>query len=110
METALKTDTAKRIKKEIEAHVRGYSNFFVVYSNWYIGITNNVSKRKTQHKTANKGDLYFWVDYNARSRRIAEAIELYFHKKGMLETEKVGGAKEDSKYIYVYKKHPTIVD
>ena len=78
METALKTDTAKRIKKEIETHVRGYSNFFVVYSNWYIGITNNVSKRKTQHKTANKGDLYFWVDYNARSRRIAEAIELYF--------------------------------
>lgn len=62
----LQTDTAKRIKKAIEIHLRERSSFVVDYSNWYIGITYNVNKRKTQHKSANKGDLYFWIDFNAR--------------------------------------------
>jgi len=41
----------------------------------------------------------------------AEIIETYFHSKGMLNTDDKGGYdKENSKYVYVYKKHPTILD
>ena len=39
----LKTVTAKRIIKEIELYTSKNSTFYVVYSNWYCGITNKTS-------------------------------------------------------------------
>jgi predicted GIY-YIG superfamily endonuclease len=109
LQPALQTDTAKNIIREFEKWALKNSTGWIVYSNWYVGITNNPNARKSAHNSAN-GHLYFWLEQNARSRRIAEAIETYFHNKGMKEKDLKGGAKDDSKYIYIYKKYPTIVD
>jgi hypothetical protein len=108
--TPLQTDTAQSIIRRIEYWVKKNSTFFVEYSNWYIGITNKPHIRKSQHTTNIEGKPYFWQEYNARTRNIAEAIEKRFHDKGMKDARHVGGAKSDSKYVYVYKKYPTIFD
>ena len=111
MNKDLKTKTAKKIIKEIESHIFQNSTFYVVYDNWYCGITNNPISRQNAHKSKNGKTTFLWESYNARSVNIALAIETYFHSKGMLNTDDKGGYdKENSKYVYVYKKHPTILD
>lgn len=107
----LKTKTAKRIIKEIESHISENSTLYVVYSNWYCGVTNNSNKRKSGHKTKDNITPALWKCFNARSVKIALDIETYFHKKGMLDTDEKGGYdKTTSKFIYVFKKHTTILD
>ena len=107
----LKTVTAKKIIKEIELYISENSTFFIKYENWYCGITNNPNTRKSGHKTKNNTVPALWKPFNARSVKISLAIETYFHKKGMLDTDDKGGYdKEKSKFIYIYKKHPTILD
>ena len=110
-ENPLKTKTAKKIIKEIELQVSENSTLYVEYSNWYCGITNNPTVRKSGHKSKNNRKPAFWKSFNARSVKISLSIETHFHKKGMLDTDDKGGYdKEKSKFIYVYKKHPTILD
>jgi len=107
----LRTKTARLIIKEINNHIKKNSTLVVVYENWYCGITNNPDARKRVHKNKNNETPAFWKSFNARSVRIALALETYFHKKGMLDTDDKGGYdKNTSKYIYIYKKHPTIFD
>jgi len=108
--TPLQTQTAKSIVRKIEYWVKKNSTVYVEYKNWYVGITNKPHKRKAGHKTNIKAEPYFWQEYNARSRQIAEAIEKRFHDKGMREARHAGGVRMDSKYVYVYKKYPTIFD
>lgn len=102
--------TTTKIKKQIEKYVKENSNFFVDYSRWYIGVTNNPEIRKNQHKSLNNKEPNFWKHWYCYSKENALEIEKYFHKKGMLETSKTGGVAEDSKYVYVYKKYLTILD
>jgi len=107
----LKTKTAKKIIKEINAFTFENSTFKVKYSRWYCGITNKPATRKSGHKSTNNRTPALWKSFNARSVKIALAIETYFHKKGMLDTDDKGGYdKVKSKFIYIYKKHPTILD
>lgn len=108
--TPLQTTTATSISRKIEYWVKKNSTLVTEYSNWYVGITNKPHIRKGQHATKNAGKPYFWQEYNARTREIAEAIEKRFHDKGMKDARHAGGARYDSKYVYVYKKHPTIWD
>lgn len=79
-------------------------------SRWYIGVTSHPIKRQKQHQSKNKATTTYFVYFNARTKEIAKAIELYFHKKGMLETIKPGRLIKESKYVYLYKKQPTILD
>jgi len=106
----LQTKTAKTIKKFINNHVNEHSNFKIVYSRWYVGVTNNPTNRKNAHKNTNQKEPYFWVHFNCRSKNIALAIEQFYHDKGMLETDHQGGTANDTYYVYVYKKHKTILD
>ena len=106
----LKTPTAKTIIKSIENWIAENSTLAVNYSRWYVGVTNNEQSRKSKHKSDTGGDIYFWHSYNARSKKIALAIELHFHKKGMLETHLPGGTAIDTRLVYVYKKRPTLID
>lgn len=107
---ALKTETAKRIIREINLWTKKNSALSVNYSNWYVGITADETNRKSSHKSNNYGEIFFWQCFNARSVNIARAIETYFHKKGMLEKDLPGAITERSKFVYVYKKNPTLVD
>jgi len=106
----MKTETEKQIIRKINAWAKKNSTLEIDYKRWYIGVTNNEQARKSKHKSAIGGDIYFWQAYNARSKKLALAIELYFHNKGMLETKLPGGTAEDTKMVYVYKKYPTILD
>src|ERR1700749_4849761 len=107
---AIKTLTAKSILNKIKNWSRYHSTWEVDYSRWYCGITNKPHIRKNQHKHSNKADPYAWVEYDAKSKRIAEAIETYFHKLGMKDSDSKGGSVIDSKYVYIYKKRPTGLD
>lgn len=105
-----KTKTEKRITQDIEAWLNTNSTLFVKYRNWYIGITNDPAARRLKHKNKLKTDPYFWKSFYTCNVRIASAIETHFHKKGMLESDKKGGVTDDSKYVYIFKKYPTILD
>lgn len=110
MTTPIQTETAKNIIRKIEYWVKNNSTISILYGNWYVGVTNKPHISKGQHKSKIDADPYFWKEYNSRSKEIALAIELHFHKKGMKESHKTGGVSTDSKYVYVYKKYPTIFD
>lgn len=107
---ALSTETAKEIISEIKKWTRKHSIIDVDNTRWYCGITNNPPKRKSGHKYDIEAEPYAWKNFNAKSRRIAEAIETHFHRLGMKDHDTKGGSAEDSKYVYVYKKHPTWFD
>ena len=108
----LTTDTAKKIISEIKAHTQKHAKLINAdHSLWYCGITNDPDARNKGHKSANKEEPYAWKEWNAKSRRIAEAIETYCHNTlKMKDKDTKGGSAEDSKYIYVYKKHTTFLD
>lgn len=108
--TPLQTETAKKIIRKIEYWIQKNSTISVAYENWYIGVTKAPPTRKGQHKSKIETEPYFWQEYNARTKEIAVAIEARFHRKGMKESHKTGGVRIDSKYVYVYKKYPTIFD
>lgn len=105
-----KTVTYKTVTRQIEAWVKDHSTAVKDYTNWYVGVTNNPEARKAVHKSKNETHPDFWIDFNARSHKIALTIETHFHKKGMLETDKKGGIRPDSKFVYVYKKYITLFD
>lgn len=104
------TATYKSIVKQVNAWVKTHSYVLVDYSNWYVGITRDPAGRFSVHKHKNDETPLHWKHFNARSNKIAQTIETFFHKKGMLETDKKGGISADSKYVYLYKKHPSIFD
>jgi hypothetical protein len=107
---ALSTKTAKSIIVSIKNWAYNHSTIGIDYTRWYCGITNHPPSRKSQHRAVNEAEPFVWNEWDAKSRRIAEAIETYFHELGMKDKDTKGGSAEDSKYIYVYKKHPTFWD
>ena len=104
------TKTYKKTKTEIEKWVNSHSVGGSVYSKWYCGITNNPNIRKASHKYNIGIDPYFFNSWCMQSFRLSKALETSFHNAGMLDKDLRGGAKENSWYIYVYKKYPTIFD
>jgi hypothetical protein len=47
---------------------------------------------------------------DAATKDNAHEIEVYFSKKGTANKHHAGGAKKDSKYVYVFKISPTWID
>lgn len=109
MEAPSKTKTYRKVVKTIQDHVKQNSNVVIAYENWYIGITKNPEQRYSAHKyNLQVDELDYWLCQYAGSKRIARAIESKFHKEGMLDTDLEGNTTEESWFVYVYKKHPTI--
>ena len=80
---------------KIEQWVIKHSDLsFVVYSNWFIGISDK--------KTTTEG-LRFLQDYDAVSGGIASAIEICFHKKGMHISEYKGSINTKTRHVYIHK-------
>jgi len=83
------------------------------YSRWYSGITKTPKDRKSSHNSSpkNPSGAYFWYAVNVKSVRIALALETSLHKLGFLDTDDKGGYdREKSKWVYVFKRKPTIID
>lgn len=89
----------------------GRSTWYVDHSNWYCGVTNDETKRKSQHKYTKDISALYFRSWDAGSKTNALAIENYFHKLGMRGLSKsAGGVRTSSRYVYVFKYRTSIAD
>ncbi len=108
-----KTKSYIKARKELLEWVGKHSTVMINYSRWYSGITKNPNDRISSHNAnpKNKKGAYLWFTVNVKSVRIALALETSLHKLGFLDTDDKGGYdREKSKWVYVFKRRPTIVD
>ncbi len=91
----------KYIIRQIKRYVNQYSLLWTDHSNWYVGITNQVPRRKASHQRRLGQDLEIFASWKARSAREAADIEKRFLNQGMKGSG--GGWVKDSKFVYVYK-------
>ncbi len=101
---AHKTTTYKNILAAVKAHVKVNNGWFDSIDDWYVGITNDPYARFSKHKSVNGSTPKYWISWYACSFRIARALETYLHEAGMQDKNFLGGATEESVYIYIYKK------
>ncbi len=78
----------------IQTIQRGITNF----SLWYIGITEDLVRRKAEHESEGK-DTKFWKEWEADTETIARNVENYFLNKGMKGG--TGGAGHPT-YVYIF--------
>ncbi len=72
-------------------------------SAWYCGITNNPRVRLfTQHKVNEEKDA--WIYVKCSSKNCASNVENRLHDRGHDGGGGPGGAGDDSKYVYAFKK------
>jgi len=85
--------------------LRQRSLIWVVYKNWYVGVTNNPELRKRQHERRLGRQVRHWCCWNTGRLRTARALEHYFgfHGKGMRGGKVQGNVQRDSTWIYVFK-------
>ncbi len=93
------------IKSSVERWMKSNSILFKYYPNWYVGITSNPTKRKSNHKSKNVFGLNHFKFWDAGTVENARAIEEYFgaNGKGMEGGRVLGGATKDSRFVYIYK-------
>ena len=97
----------KKIVSEIEA-IRSKKKGD--YKRWYIGVTNELPRRYGEHKTKIETEPYYWYSWYAYTKDIALTIEKHFHDLGMQDGSMPGNVKKTSKYVYIYKEKPDIID
>lgn len=101
----------QEVRSAILKWVRENSTFTSDYARWYVGVTKNPSQRQAAHNSKMPNGTLYWKHFYVASSKIASDLETELHiNYGFLETDKKGNIQNDSKYIYVFKKHPTIVD
>lgn len=89
--------TVKDIKDKIIKYVGNTD-----YSDWYVGITNDIDRRLFQEHGVNK-DTDYWVWCQANNKTDAQTVEEYFLDLGM--DGDTGGGSDDTTYVYVFKKN-----
>lgn len=90
--------TKIQIIADINSHLKKSSKHY--YSEFYIGITNDVERRLFNEHNVSKNGAW-WIYREADSKDIAQAVEEYFLEKGMQGD--TGGGNEDSVYVYCYE-------
>lgn len=85
------------IIKDFEEYV-GNDN----YSDWYIGITNDIDRRLFgEHAVDEKLDR--WIHSPGDSKDVAQKVEEYFLNAGMDGNS--GGGNDDTTHVYAFKKN-----
>ena len=87
-----------QIIADINAHLQNSEKRF--YSDFYIGITNDVERRLFGEHRVSKKDGW-WIYRSADTKSIAQAVEEYYLEKGMLGD--TGGGNENSVIVYCYE-------
>ncbi|SOU87276.1 hypothetical protein [Tenacibaculum dicentrarchi] len=109
--SASKSKTYNKVQKEIKKWMRKNSFLITKNARWYVGITNDPSRRKREHKNKNNIQCLYWKTWNMKSVRLSLALETHFHNKSLLDKDLKGGYdRKTSKHIYVYKKFPTLIN
>ena len=98
--------TRYRIKRKIKRWVRAKSLFWIRYSKWYVGITNNPNLRLSQHRTGKLRKPRFFMAWDAESLFNARTIEKHFGQlgKGMKGGKALGNVRKTTHWVYVYKR------
>ena len=90
--------TAKEIIAEIDAHLQVSKKEY--WSDYYIGITNDVERRLFTEHNVKKTNAW-WIYCPATSKAAAQAVEEHYLAKGMKGD--TGGGTKDSTYVYCYE-------
>ncbi|SRR5258705_2466896 len=101
------------IKRAIENHIHpknSRSDFYVEYSNWYIGVTNNTVVRKGQHKRSKKTLALHFEYWDAGTVENACEVEKHFHTLGMKDKHGTGGVRANTTFVYLFKISTNIFD
>lgn len=80
----------EKIKQEIYEYIKGNWN------EWYIRITDDPEKRKTEHENPTH-----WVQWHVMTDKEAREVEAYFVNNYHINGDKGGG--EDCHYVYIFK-------
>ena len=70
------------------------------YSDYYIGITNNIERRLFGEHNVSKENAW-WIWCTAVDKETAQQVEEYFLAKGMQGN--TGGGNDDTVYVYCYE-------
>lgn len=82
-------------------------NVFSNYSDYYVGITNDVNRRLfSEHNVSKENDCWVWCQ--AANKMTAQEVEQYFLGLGM--DGDTGGGTEDTVIVYCYKITNTSVE
>ena len=93
------------IVSEIDEHLAKSGRRY--YSDFYIGITNNVERRLfTEHNVSK--DTSWWIYRTAIDSDTARRVEKYYLKLGMRGDD--GGGNDESNIVYCYAVSPTTID
>ena len=88
----------KTVIKRIETYM---SKFDGNYSDWYVGITNEIDNTLFEgHKVEENGT---WISFGADTEEVAKKIEKYFFDK-KTDCDPSKSAK-DARIVYAYKKN-----
>lgn len=90
--------TAKEIIADFDAHLQKSSKQY--YSNFYVGITNNIERRLFVEHNVSKENAW-WIYRTATDKATAQKAEEYYLAKGM--EGDTGGGSDDSVYVYCYE-------
>lgn len=96
----------KTIVGEINSHLAKSGRRY--YSDFYIGITNDVERRMFREHNVSKENTW-WIYRTANNSSIAQDVENHFLKKGM-RGNKDGGGDETTNIVYCYAVGPTTVE
>lgn len=77
------------------------------FSDFYIGITNDVERRLFQEHNVSK-DTEWWIYRTANSSDEARRVEQYFQEKGMRGGS--SGGDDSSNIVYCYAVGPTTTE
>lgn len=90
--------TAREIISDVESHL-AFSNK-QYYSDFYIGITNNVERRLFGEHNVDR-EHSWWIYRTAIDKIAAQFVEEHFLNNGMKGS--TGGGTDDTIYVYCYE-------
>lgn len=94
-----------QIIADFDAHLQKSRKGY--YSDFYIGITNDVERRLFGEHNVSK-DKSWWIYSEAADKATAQAVEEYYLDKGMKGD--TGGGNEDTTFVYCYEITSTTVE
>jgi hypothetical protein len=77
------------------------------YSDFYVGITNDVERRMFKEHNVPKENAW-WIYRTAENSDIAREVEDHFLRKGMRGND--GGGNDTSSIVYCYAVSPTTAE
>ena len=94
-----------QIIADIDAHLQKSQKGY--YSDFYIGITNDIERRLFGEHNVNK-DKSWWIYREATDKTTAQSVEEYYLDKGMKGD--TGGGNDDTTYVYCYEITSTTIE